>query len=292
MLSANGMNGRRKIRNLIDTWVRFGEFLKTSLGKEGVQKAQEEKFLRLKARIAHLLPILTVIEKGGTIDPEALTAVRDITGMLNSFTTLATPEPLTAEETEEIIARWHSIFIYLNRLEGALRERRYGFVGRGSGEVVEGGFARFSRSRLTRFLLSLIIIVAGVTLVAGLLDFSLEDARHALGKGLAVVLGTQQAPSEMGSSSPADSVSGATGEAVADAEATRSAGSGEVTSTRGTPGVAATESVVQRTIGVEKESVVPAALRPLVRQYGKHLTMIVFAIFLAGVVFLFFLRVK
>ena len=79
----NGMNGKRKVKNLIQTWVRFGDFLKTSLGREDVQQAQEEEFLRLKAKIAHLLPVLTVVERGRATDPEALAAVRDITEMLN-----------------------------------------------------------------------------------------------------------------------------------------------------------------------------------------------------------------
>ncbi len=287
MLSANGMNGRRKIRNLIDTWVRFGEFLKTSLGKEGVQKAQEEEFLRLKAKIAHLLPVLTVIEKGGSIDPEALAAVRDITEMLNSFATLATPEPLTAEETEEIIGRWHTIFIFLNKLEGALKERRYGFVGRGAEGAEEGGFTRVSRSRLTRFIVGLIIVVAGISLIAGLLDVTLDEAKEAFDRGLGALLGEQQVSSDASMSGAADSTAVAVGDSLAAAQAAK-----KVTSEGTAAKNESQESVVARSIGAEKESIVPIALRPLARQYGRHLTMIVFAIFLAAVVFLFFLRVK
>ncbi|UCF78259.1 MAG: hypothetical protein JSW03_09155 [Candidatus Eiseniibacteriota bacterium] len=280
MLSANGMNGRRKIRSLIETWVRFGEFLKTSLGKEGVQKAQEEEFLRLKAKIAHLLPVLTVIEKGGSIDPEALAAVRDITQMLNSFATLATPEPLTAEQTEEIISQWHTIFIFLNKLEGALKDRRYGFVGRGSTAAQEGSFGHFFGSRLVRFLLSLVVVIAGVVLIAGLLDIDLEDARDAFDRGGSVILGREAASTETGSSR-ADTT------AATDSVAAATTGAGEAA-----PKGRGIAPAVRRTIGAEQESIVPSALRPLVRQYGKHLTMIVFAVFLAGVVFLFFVRVK
>ncbi|KPJ59856.1 MAG: hypothetical protein AMJ46_09510 [Latescibacteria bacterium DG_63] len=281
MLSANGMNGRRKIRSLIETWVRFGEFLKTSLGREGVQKAQEEEFLRLKARIAHLLPILTVIERSGSIDPEALAAVRDITEMLNSFATLATPEPLTVEETEEIIARWHTIFIFLNKLEGAVKDRRYGFVRRGGERAQETGFTRVARSRLTRFFISLVIVVACVTIVAGLLDISMEEAREAFGKGIAIILGQEGVSTgEKALSEAADSTAIGGSDTLASVRAGKS---------EKTPSV---KSVVARTIGTEEQSVLPAALRPLARQYGRHLTMIIFAAFLAGIVFLFFLRVK
>jgi hypothetical protein len=290
MLSANGMNGRRKIRNLIETWVRFGEFLKTSLGKEGVQKAQEEEFLRLKAKIAHLLPVLTVIEKGGGVDPEALASVRDITEMLNSFATLATPEPLTAEETEEIIGRWHTIFIFLNKLEGALKERGYGFVGRGAEGTQDGGFTRLSKSRLMRFVVGLIIVAAGISLIAGLLDITLEEARDAFDKGVGAVLGNSEVSSDAGMSEGVDSSAAAGSDSLAAAR--RSVTSGGERSAEGVSRRESQESVVARSISVEQESVVPTALRPLVRQYGRHLTMIIFAIFLAGVVFLFFLRVK
>jgi hypothetical protein len=283
------MNGRRKIRNLIDTWVRFGEFLKTSLGKEGVQKAQEEEFLRLKAKIAHLLPVLTVIEKGGSVDPEALAAVRDITEMLNSFATLATPEPLTTEETEEIIGRWHTIFIFLNKLEGALKEKRYGFVGRGA---EEGGFTRLSQSRLMRFVVGLIIVAAGISLIAGLLDITLEEARDAFDKGIDAVLGQQQVVPDAGMSEAADSSAAVGSDSLAATEARQKIASGGEKTAEEAAVDMNQESVVARNIGVEEESIVPTALRPLVRQYGRHLTMIVFAIFLAAVVFLFFLRVK
>jgi hypothetical protein len=283
MVSANGINGKRRIKRLIETWVRFGDFLKTGLGKEGVQKAQEEEFLRLKAKIAHLLPVLTVVERARTTDPEALAAVRDITEMLNSFTTLATPEPLTSAETEEIIARWHSIFIFLNRLEGALKDRRYGVLLRsGDARREQDSFVGVFNNWFVRFMISLVIVVACAALVGGLLGITLDDAAIAVKKGIGIVLGQGSvAKSGVVGTQAADSVGA--GASAANAK-TGAVGSKEGQATIAGPKI---------TRGYPEETgVVPTALKPLVRQYGRHLTMIVFAVFLAGLVFLFFLRVK
>ncbi|MCX5799832.1 MAG: hypothetical protein NTX17_00330 [Candidatus Eisenbacteria bacterium] len=282
MHSTNGRNGKRKIKCLIETWIRFGDFLKTSLGKEGVQKAQEEGFLRLKAKIAHLLPVLTVVERGGASDPEALAAVRDITEMLNSFTTLATPEALTREETEEIIARWHSIFIFLNKLEGALKERRYGLMlGHEETRHEEDSVIGVFGSWFVRFAIGLVIVLACGALIGGLLGITLDEAVVAMKKGVSVVLGREPV-AESGIGTQAGAALGATA-GVTDST------TGAVT--KKSAGTAVTSHGYARTQFADRGGI-PTALRPLVREYGKHLTMIVFAIFLAGLVFLFFLRVK
>ncbi|MBN1504307.1 MAG: hypothetical protein JW952_04515 [Candidatus Eisenbacteria bacterium] len=280
----NGVNGKRKLRKLIETWVVFGEFLKTGLGREGVQSAQEEHFLALKAKIAHLLPVLTVIERGRSIDPEALAAVRDITEMLNSFTTLATPEPFTREETEEIIAQWHRIFIFLNRLEGALKDRRYGFLIRGErpGGEEPAVPRRSAAGGFVRFLIGLVTVVAVGVLVAGLLGITTDQAKETGRKGLGLILGEGTTGPAAARSTESDSV------VVGLATKTTSEASGVEQGTAGTePG-----KRFIRTKPVEQPSSIPTALRPLVRQYGRHLTMIVFAIFLAAIVFLFFVRVR
>ena len=287
MLSSNGMNGKRRVKKLIETWVRFGDFLKTGLGREDVQKAQEEEFLRLKAKIAHLLPVLTVVERGRGSDPEALAAVRDITEMLNSFTTLSTPEPLTSEETEEIITHWHSIFIFLNRLEGELKDRRYGFALRpGEAPREEGGVVAVFNNWFLRFVISLVIVMACAALIGGLLGITLDEAAVALKKGVGIVLGQGSvATSGAVKSQPADSVG-----TVASAD---DAKTGTV-ATETVQGTGQTSTVGPKIIRghYSEKSAVPTVMKPLLRQYGKHLTMIIFAIFLAGLVFLFFLRVK
>ncbi len=281
---ANGMNGRRRLRKLIETWVVFGEFLKTSLGKEGVQSAQEEQFLALKAKIAHLLPVLTVIERGRSIDPEALAAVRDITEMLNSFTTLATPEPFSREEIEEIIAQWHRIFIFLNKLEGALKDRRYGFLIRGE-RTGEGQMVTPRASvggSLLRFLIGLVIVIAVGVLIAGLLGITVEQARETAQQGLGLVLGEgTTGPASARSSAPDSSMTGLVVETVPASQGPQQ-----------DPAGAQPKKKFIRTKAVERPSSIPTALRPLVQQYGRHLTMIVFAVFLAAIVFLFFVRVR
>jgi len=280
----NGVNGRRRLRKLIETWVVFGEFLKTSLGKEGVQNAQEEQFLALKAKIAHLLPVLTVIERGRSIDPEALAAVRDITEMLNSFTTLATPEPFSKEDTEEIIAQWHRIFIFLNKLEGALKDRRYGFLIRGerSGQVQVPAAGGSFGGGLLRFLIGLVIVVAAGVLIAGLLGITVEQAKETAEKGLGLVLGEGTTGPAAARSTAADSVvAGVVAESAPSAQGQQ----------QDPTGVQPKKKFI-RTKEVEQTSSIPTALRPLMRQYGRHLTMIIFAVFLAAIVFLFFVRVR
>ncbi|MFH0778039.1 MAG: hypothetical protein V2A71_05335 [Candidatus Eisenbacteria bacterium] len=293
MLSVNGVNGRRRVRRLIDTWMRFGEFLKTSLGREDVQRAQEEEFLKLKARIAHLLPVLTVIEKGRNVDPEALATVRDITDMLNSFTTLATPVPLTREETEQVIAQWHTIFIYLNKLDGALKDRRYGFAPRpGEAAASQSAFPRIVHHWFTRFILTLIVLGAGIALIAGLLDVTSEEAKSLGDRGVAFLLGTSP---QAGRAAGADRVTVSTAQSGTVSE--QAGSDSAMTSAPGGDRPGSGQAVVRPSVAagrgsVQEKSAVPILLRPLLRQYGKHLTMIVFAAFLAGVVFLFFVRVK
>jgi hypothetical protein len=278
------MNGRRRLRKLIETWVVFGEFLKTSLGREGVQSAQEEQFLALKAKIAHLLPVLTVIERGRSIDPEALAAVRDITEMLNSFTTLATPEPFSKEDIEGIIAQWHRIFIFLNKLEGALKDRRYGFLIRGE-RTGEGQLAAPRASvggSLLRFLIGLVIVTAVGVLIAGLLGITVDQARETAEKGLGLVLGEgTTGPAAARSAAPDSSMTGLVVETVPAAQGPQEDPTGPQPKKK-----------FIRTKAVEQPSSIPTALRPLMRQYGRHLTMIVFAVFLAAIVFLFFVRVR
>ncbi len=279
------MNGRRRLRKLIETWVVFGEFLKGSLGREGVQSAQEEQFLALKAKIAHLLPVLTVIEKGRSIDPEALAAVRDITEMLNSFTTLATPEPFSKDETEDIIAQWHRIFIFLNKLEGALKDRRYGFLIRGerAGELQPAAQRPSFGGGLVRFLIGLVIVVGVGVLIAGLLGITPDQARETAQQGIGLVLGEgTTGPAAARSSAPDDStIAGTVVENVPVSQGLQQ-----------DPAGAQPKKKFIRTKAVEQPSSIPTALRPLMRQYGRHLTMIVFAVFLAAIVFLFFVRVR
>ena len=281
---ANGLNGKRRLRKLIETWVVFGEFLKTSLGKEGVQSAQEEQFLALKAKIAHLLPVLTVIERGRTIDPEALAAVRDITEMLNSFTTLATPEPFSKEDIEEIIAQWHRIFIFLNKLEGALKDRRYGFLIRGERQAEPQQLApRHSvAGGLLRFLIGLVIVIAVGVLIAGLLGITVDQAKETAEKGIGLVLGEGTTGPAAARTAVPDTVLGGI------VEETTPAGQAQQ---QDDPGTQPKKRFI-RTKPAEQPSSIPTALRPLMRQYGKHLTMIVFAVFLAAIVFLFFVRVR
>ncbi len=281
---ANGMNGKRKLRKLIETWVVFGEFLKTSLGKEGVQSAQEEQFLALKAKIAHLLPVLTVIERGRSVDPEALAAVRDITEMLNSFTTLVTPEPFSKEETEEIIAQWHRIFIFLNKLEGALKDRRYGFLIRGerAGEPLQAAPRSNFGGGFVRFLIGLVIVIAVGVLIAGLLGITVDQAKETAEKGVGLVLGEgTTGPAAARTAAPDSSLGVVLEETAPAGQAGQQDGPG------GQP-----KKRFIRTKAVEQPSSIPTALRPLMRQYGRHLTMIVFAVFLAAIVFLFFVRVR
>ncbi len=298
----NAANGRRRLRKLIETWVRFGEFLKSSLGKEGVQSAQEEQFLALKARIAHLLPVLSVIQRGAATDPEALAAMRDITDMLNSLTTLSTPGPLSKEEAEEIIAQWHRIFIFLNKLEGALKDRRYGFLIRADRKGLEAVSA--PRGSLAgavgRVFIAIVIVVAAAVIVAALLGITPEQARDALQRGIGVILGQSATGAAVARSGGAEVASqtevepsGTTSES-ASGSTEPEVSEKSVTETK--PGRSTEELGVKkpfiRTKQVERKSRVPLALRPLFRQYGRHFSMIVFAVFLAAIVFLFFVRVR
>ena len=101
-----------KVRQLIRSWSEL-RLAVTQGGDPNVPpSADESHFLRLKARIASLLPVLNL---PGPQGPEAQAHARAITDMLNQTKPLPVDAVAARDEFER---RWLEHFVYLNQVRG------------------------------------------------------------------------------------------------------------------------------------------------------------------------------
>jgi hypothetical protein len=109
-----------RLRELIRSWVEFREIVLKSLGANDVSSEQEERFLRVKARVASRLPSLSISEFG-SLGGESQREVGLMTDLLNRYRTLKLEAPPGQREREEFDRSWHQHFIFLNKMRGAPR---------------------------------------------------------------------------------------------------------------------------------------------------------------------------
>jgi hypothetical protein len=109
-----------RLRELIRSWVEFREIVASHLGAQVVAPEQEERFLRVKARIASRLPFLTEAASG-PIAQEAQKQVGFMTELLNRYRTLRLEAPPGQRDREEFDRIWHQHFIFLNKMRGVRR---------------------------------------------------------------------------------------------------------------------------------------------------------------------------
>ena len=126
-----------RLRELIRSWVAFREVVMGSLGSQTITPEQEERFMRVKARIASRLPLLTSAASG-PLSQEAVKQVGLMTELLNRYRTLRQDVPPTQRDREEFDRIWHHHFIFLNKVKGAPRAAARTYVGHRGAAVPTG----------------------------------------------------------------------------------------------------------------------------------------------------------
>jgi hypothetical protein len=109
-----------RLRGLIRSWVEFREIVLNHLGAREVTAEQEGRFMRVKARIASRLPLLSASALG-PLAGEAQKQVGLMTDLLNRYRTLKLEAPPGQREREEFDRIWHQHFIFLNKMKGVPR---------------------------------------------------------------------------------------------------------------------------------------------------------------------------
>lgn len=120
-----------RLRELIRGWVEFREIVVSSLGAQSVTSEQEERFMRVKARIASRLPFLAAAGSG-LMAQEAQKQVGYMTDLLNRYRTLRIEAPPGARDREEFDRIWHQHFIFLNKMKGVQRAPAPHYSGHGA----------------------------------------------------------------------------------------------------------------------------------------------------------------
>jgi hypothetical protein len=113
---ASSFRQKWMLRDLIQSWREFRDFVLTWVGAVDVTKEQEERFLVLKARIASRVPSLAA-----AVSPinqlEVKEQLGSLTELLNRYRTLRVADPLDRPEREAFEESWHRLFLFLNSLK-------------------------------------------------------------------------------------------------------------------------------------------------------------------------------
>ena len=103
----------RRFRKLIRSWIEYRDLIERFEGAKGVTDGHEKRFLALKARIASLLPAVSV-RAPGSMEREAQRQTMLMTALLNRHRTLRLEEPVSDSAREEFSRSWHEHYIFLN----------------------------------------------------------------------------------------------------------------------------------------------------------------------------------
>lgn len=107
---------RWRLRGLIQDWLAYRDVVRRLLEGAGESGLESERFLRLQARIASRLPLLTTALPGA-LAPEGQQHAAAITARLS----LPAPEPAGESRAwgrEAFEHEWQEHFIFLNKLKG------------------------------------------------------------------------------------------------------------------------------------------------------------------------------
>jgi len=166
----------QRYQKLIRMWIAYRDMVQRFEGAKGVTDDHEKRFLKLKARIAALLPILEG-RAPGSMAREAQRRAMLMTDLLNRHRSLRRDEPPTDAEREEFTKTWHEHYIFLNQLKGIPvvhekpvkprppKEAPSGLPTRKVGRPTTGGW-------FLRFVLRVGVIAVAIWVVAKALGFS------------------------------------------------------------------------------------------------------------------------
>ena len=179
---------RRKLNELISSWVEYRDMVARHAGHTQATPDQEQAFLELKASISSRMPLLSEFAAGqGSLNQELQAHVRGMTDLMNRYLTLNTNGSFTDAEREDFMTKWHSHFLYLNRFKGIQAQGSRENRGRASVAPMSGSmpYSTWGGRRLvsglfdnwlTRFVVRAAIVVILVVIAARLTNFDFSNA--------------------------------------------------------------------------------------------------------------------
>jgi hypothetical protein len=178
-----GFRATQRYQELIRCWIAYRDMIQRFEGAQGVTEDHESRFLRLKAKIAGLLPILES-RAPGSLARETQRRVVLMTELLNRHRTLRREEPPTESEQEEFQRGWHEHYIFLNQLKGVPVVREPKASPRRPGEAPTGMPARKLRRGtpggwFLRFVLRVAVLAVAIYVIGRAFGF-----RWGVGGGL------------------------------------------------------------------------------------------------------------
>jgi hypothetical protein len=187
MAIVNDMMRRKRLNELISSWVEYRDMIARHAGQGQATPEQERKFLDLKAEIAARIPLLQEFSGHGGLNQELQGHVRGMTDLMNRYLTLNPNGQFTDAEREDFMSRWHAHFLYLNRFKGMQgqpqakqKSRLHAAPMSGSNPYATWGGRRLITGMfdnwMTRFVIRASIIVILVTIAVRLTNFDFANA--------------------------------------------------------------------------------------------------------------------
>jgi hypothetical protein len=108
---------QRKLQGLIGDWQVFRDAVLRTDKATAITPEEENRFLKIKARIAVQLPLLTG-NVPRTLAKEAGDHAQQMTHLLNRYEKLSSEQLKLEEEREKFDHFWHQTYVFLNKLKG------------------------------------------------------------------------------------------------------------------------------------------------------------------------------
>jgi hypothetical protein len=187
MALMTNMMRKRKLNELIASWVEYRDTIARHAGQGEATPEQERRFLELKATIAARLPLLNEFSTGhGTVNQELAANVRGMTDLMNRYLTLNSNGAFDEKAREEFMSKWHSHFLFMNRfkeLPGHAPQQRSRLTPApvsgsspystwGGRRLVSGIFDNW----VTRFAVRAAVVIILVVIAARLTNFDFANA--------------------------------------------------------------------------------------------------------------------
>jgi len=113
----DSVRAKARLRRFIKGWVTYRDLVLDCLGKRETTAEQEQRFLKLQARLASQVPWLTSVVPPN-LGQEAQRQLTQVTELLSRYRSLRAESLTGQREREEFEREWHEGFIFLNKLTG------------------------------------------------------------------------------------------------------------------------------------------------------------------------------
>ncbi len=175
------MNRRKKIGELIESWIEYRDMVSRHAAQGTATPEQERQFLNLKAKISAQLPLMDQMAGHGSQHAEATMHLRGMTELMNSQLTLTKESDAAAGD--DFLGRWHTHFLYLNRFKGqeatiASAPRRMGAAAPISGKAGPGinRVHHLFNNWFTRLVVQVALLAAVVIVATKVFDINWSEA--------------------------------------------------------------------------------------------------------------------